>query len=215
MGLISAILLGVSLSMDSLSIGISYGLRKIKTSIFSRVIICIISILITGSSILFGNILTMVIPENLAKFIGALMLCLLGLYIILESFIKEKKKDKPKKEKETIFQLALKPFGITINIMRDPYIYDFDKSEHIDTIESIYLGFALSIDSFAAGISSSISGFSSLFIPIFVGLFQILFLSLGDFLGSKVSSFKNIDPKVFVIISGSILIILSIVRYFL
>ena len=213
MDIISAVLLSISLSMDSLSIGISYALRKIKTPLSAKIIICLTSMIITTLSILFGKFLIIIIPSNISKLIGSLMLCILGVYIIIQAFAKEKKKTKS--FKKSAFSFALKPFGISVNIVRDPCICDLDNSEHIDPFEAIYLGIALSVDSFAAGISSAVAGFNSFLIPISVGLFQIIFLSLGDVLGTKISSIKKINSKVFIIISGLILIILSIARYFL
>lgn len=213
MDLISAILLSISLSMDSLSIGVSYSLRKIKTPLSAKIIICLISMLITTISIFFGNILIKIIPENISKLIGALMLCILGVYIIIQAFTKKNKETKDCKKPALSF--TLKHFGIIINIVRDPCIYDIDNSAKIDPLEAIYLGTALSIDSFAAGISSAIAGLNSFFIPLSVGVFQIIFLTFGNFIGGKIATIKKIKPKIFIIISGLMLIALSIVRYFI
>lgn len=215
MDFIGVLLLAVSLSMDALGIGISYGLRGIRTPWKARIMICIISMLFTGAAVGLGSILLLFIPPVAARLLGAGMLVLLGLFIILQSFWEKNKEPAPKKEKgDTIANIALKSLGITIKIMRNPASCDFDGSKHIDTLEAIYLGVALSIDSFGAGINSAVSGVNSILAPFAAGLCQLLFLCTGDLLGRKLQLFKSINSQVFVVISGVLLIVLAMVRYF-
>lgn len=205
---LALILLSVSLSMDSLGIGISYGIRKIKVPWSAKLIICVISVIFTAIAVTLGNIILIVVPQKAAEIIGSLMLAFLGLFIILSALL-------PKREKRTKSSrsIVLKPLGITIKIIKNPVSCDFDKSKHIDIIEAIYLGTALSIDSFAAGVSSVVSGgINSLMIPVAVGLCQLIFITVGDIIGKKISSISKIDSKVFVIISGLLLIFMAFLR---
>lgn len=218
MNLLGVLLLAVSLSMDAVGIGISYGLRGIKTPWSARLIICVISILFTGLAVGLGNLMLMVIPPAAAKLIGALMLAALGLFIIVQSFYEQKKEETPKKKRkknDTILDVAFKSLGISIKIMRNPPSGDIDKSAHIDAVEAVYLGVALSIDSFGAGVSSAISGLSSFLVPFAAGGCQLLFLCLGDLFGRRLKLFHSVNSQVFVVISGVLLIVLSMVRYFL
>ena len=201
-------LLAVSLSIDALGIGLSYGLRKIKIPILAKLIICFISMAFTETAILIGNIIKNFLPNIISKGIGSLMLLVLGIFIIVQAFIK---KEKPPKQKSSSF--SFKFLGVTVNIIRNPSSCDFDKSCDIDALEAIYLGTALSIDSFGAGVSSAVTGLNSILIPLTVGLFQILFLYFGNILGKKVSSFKKLDSKVFVVLSGALMIILAAIRF--
>ena len=57
MWLFSAILLAVSLSMDALGIGISYGLRRVRVATLPKVIISLISLLFTALAIGIGNVI--------------------------------------------------------------------------------------------------------------------------------------------------------------
>lgn len=215
MNLIGVLLLAVSLSMDALGIGISYGLRGIRTPWKARITICIISMLFTGAAVGLGNVLLMIIPPMAARLVGAGMLVLLGLFIIVQSFWEKNKEPSPKKKRDdTILDVAFKSLGITVKIMRNPVSCDFDGSKHIDTLEAIYLGVALSIDSFGAGISSAVSGVNSMLVPVAAGLCQLLFLCSGDLLGRRLKLFKSINSQVFVVISGVLLIVLAMVRYF-
>lgn len=214
MNLLGVLLLAVSLSMDALGIGISYGLRGIRTPWKARIIICIISMLFTGAAVGLGNVLLMIIPPEAARLVGAGMLVLLGLFIIVQSFWEKNKEPTLKKKGDTILNVAFKSLGITVKIIRNPASCDFDDSKHIDTFEAIYLGVALSIDSFGAGISSAVSGVNSTLVPVAAGVCQLLFLCCGDLLGRRLKLFKSINSQVFVVISGVLLIVLAMLRYF-
>ena len=216
MNLLGVFLLAISLSMDALGIGVSYGLRGIRTPWKARFVICFISMLFTGAAVGLGNILLLIIPDGAARLIGSGMLVLLGLFIIVQSFWEKNKELSPQKKEqgETIANIVLKSLGITIKIMRNPASCDFDSSKHIDTLEAIYLGIALSIDSFGAGISSAVSGVNSMIVPLAAGLCQLLFLCCGDLLGRKLKLFRQIKSQVFVVISGVLLIVLAMIRYF-
>lgn len=179
MNILSLVLLAVSLSIDALGIGISYSIRKIKISFFPKTIISLISFLITYISISFGTFASKFIGIIPAKIIGSSMLILYGII--------------------TIYQ----------GIKKEPKNYDLDSSKNIDLKESIYIGIALSIDSFAGGLSYSIAGYKSLLTPVFVGILQFLFLSTGLFLGNKILLKKSLSSKFISIISGTIFIILA------
>ncbi len=215
MMILGVILLAVSLSMDSFGIGISYGIRDIKISIRAKIIMCFISIVFTSISMLLGNILTNVMPGNLSKFIGAGMLILFGLFIIFESFYKKSKVKNDDDKPKGLLKKFFKSLGISVKIIRNPICGDIDKSSDIDCREAIYLGVALSIDAFGAGIGYAVSGFNSMFIPVVTAAFQYVFLSCGWFFGKRLRIFNNVDSQIFVVISGALLIVLSVVRLLL
>ena len=63
---LALILLSVSLSMDSLGIGISYGIRKIKVPWSAKLIICVISVIFTAIAVTIGNIILIVVGSIIA-----------------------------------------------------------------------------------------------------------------------------------------------------
>ena len=148
--------------MDALGIGISYGLRGIRVLWKARLVICGISMVVTGAAVGLGSVLLQVIPAPAAKLIGCGMLLALGASIIIQGFRKRKEEDS--------------------------FSCDFDRSKTIETAEALYLGVALSIDSFGAGVSSAVSGMNSVLVPILAGLVQMLFLWGGGFLGKKAAA---------------------------
>lgn len=215
MWFLSGLLLAVSLSMDALGIGISYGLRGVKVPNLPRIIISFISLLFTAIAIGIGNVIVLFLPDYLAKLVGSGMLAVLGAVILIKEFIGNKKVENKGEKTEKVWNFNLKSLGIIIKIIRHPIHCDVEKSTSVGIRESIYMGVALSIDSFGAGISSAVSGVNNFFVPVMVGLCQFIFLSLGIFCGRKLTAFKKVDSKVFVILSGVLLIILAVVRYFL
>ena len=86
--MISTILLAFCLSIDSLGIGFSYGLKKINIPFLSQIILFIISIFLSFMSMLFGSFLSNIFPIFFSKLIGSLILFFMGILIVLEAFKK-------------------------------------------------------------------------------------------------------------------------------
>ena len=93
--LLSLLILALSVSIDSFGIGITYGIRNTKICRTSKIILFMISILITTLSVHIGGILNEIFSENFTKWIGACFLVLMGLWIIYQAI-------SPKKEEEIL-----------------------------------------------------------------------------------------------------------------
>lgn len=215
--LFSYFVLSLSLSIDSLGIGITYGLKNTKISMIAKLILFVISIFVTTLAITIGDILSNFLPEVITKLIGSSILILMGIWITFQAF---HKKDTPiatverKSPEKKVYKLFIRFLGITIQIIRDPISSDLDQSKGIDWKEAIYLGMALSLDSLCVGIGSSIIGFTSMLFPLFVATFQFVFLSVGKYLGAKIAKISNIPPNICTILSGILLICIGIAKYF-
>ena len=81
----SILILAISSSIDSLGIGITYGLKRIELKKWTRLILFCISILVTILSIISGNILKNIFSENFFKLIGTVILVLMGLLIVFKT----------------------------------------------------------------------------------------------------------------------------------
>ena len=210
------IILSISLSLDAFGVGIVYGLRKTHVPALSRIIICAFSIFYSGAALLIGKGLSSILPHQAAKWIGIGVLTAMGIWIILQGVLDEGKKAKAGPEipavDQTLFKIAIKSLGISIQVIRHPTDGDIDKSGVIDVFESLLLGLALSIDAIGVGIGSGLAGFSSLFIPLFSGLFQMLFLSTGLYLGKRFSATGWVNEKVMSMLPGLLLICLALAR---
>lgn len=210
--LISSILLAISTSIDSLGIGITYGVKSTKISCTALFMLALVSITITSASICFGNALLLILPNYILYFLGSFLLIMMGIFIIFQAIYQPKKQEKRKPLKT--YHFFIESFGITIQIIRNPILSDFDNSKNIDWKEALYLGIALSIDSFCIGISSSFLGINSFIFPIMVTFFQILFICFGRVIGKKLIKLLNISDNMCSIISGILLIFIGITKFF-
>ena len=93
--------------------------------------------------------------------------------------------------------------------------YDLDNSNSIDFKESIFLGLALSIDSFCIGIGGSFIGINPYIFPFIISVFQFVFLFSGDFLGKRFYSFDFFPDCIWSLLSGILLIFISLLKFIL
>jgi len=206
-------MVALSSSIDAFGIGTSYGIRKIKITGWALIIISAIAFIFSYASILFGNILLNILPVKVAKLIGILILIFMGVWIILQG---NKKDEKVKEYKpKTIFSLLIKSLGITIEIIRTPEKCDMDKSNKIEIMEAFYLGIAMSVDSIGAGIGSAVLGVDNILLPASICLFQLIFLSSGIIFAEKLVKLNINNNNIWIIISGSLLIIIAMIRLIL
>lgn len=214
----SIILLSVTLSIDALFAGFSYGLSKTKIPLGSKLIICAFSVIYSALAVLIGGALANVLSPLIGKIIGSFILALLGVFMIFKPESKKKNVHKEDEGPKTLFKIIFKSFGITIEVLKNNVEEaDVDGSGTIDKKEAVLLGFALSVDSLGAGIGFALSGISSFYIPFCVGLFQLLFLSVGlysGFLCVKRRSQTKKTEKITKILPGSLLLVLAAVRLF-
>ena len=89
---------------------------------------------------------------------------------------------------------------------------DVDKSGIIEIKEAVMLGFALSIDSIGVGIGAGFADIKSPLIPIMVGLFQLIFLSTGTWIGIKFKNSCKLNERTLSVLAGILLLILAILR---
>lgn len=212
--LINSIILAISSSIDSLGIGITYGMKDTTISYVGKVILFMISFLMTILALWFGNIIKDIFPESFMKFLGSLILIVMGIFICFQA-LKKDSKDETKKvnnDTEKVYEFFIRFLGITIQIIKNPISSDFDHSKLIDSKEALFLGLALSLDSFCIGIGGTIVGISHNFFPFFIAIFQLLFLSLGNFLGKRLYRLSHLPDNIWSIISGILLIIIGVVK---
>ncbi len=207
--LLNCILLAFCVSIDSLSIGLTYGLKNTKISFVAKLVLFTISIIVTSFSIFIGDSICKIFSTNVSTAIGSVLLCIMGLWIIVQAVTNNKQKIKKE------YHFFIKFLGITVQIIRDPSFSDFNKSNQIEGKEALYLGMALSLDSIGIGIGSSIMGLNSFLFPILVAVFQLFFLSFGSFLGKKIKDISNIPENIWSIIAGILLIFVGISKVIL
>ena len=174
--MVNSILLAISSSIDSLGIGVTYGIKNTKTYI----------------SIFFGNIIQYILPNSFTNFLGCFILICMGIYICFQA---------SKKEKDSR------------NVFNSPISSDLNHSKIIEPQEALILAIALSLDSFCIGISGSMADINLKLFPFLVSAFQLIFLSLGSYLGIHIRNFCKLPSNIWSIISGLLLIFIGFLRF--
>lgn len=155
--------------MDSFFSGITYGMKKIKVPLICRLIIAILTFVFSYLSFYATLGIKNLISINIAKYIGASILICMGLMIIFNAI-----KQRHKKNQANYFELM-----------------DYDKSKTISIVESIFLTFALSIDSLSLNFASVLNGITTIALPILTAIFQFIFFSSGIYIGKKAIKLFN------------------------
>ena len=207
MNIITSILLAFSGSLDSLIIGIAYGIKKIKIRFSINIIIALIVTLGTIISMFLGSILNKFIPMYICNYIGAIILITIGLFMSFNFF----KEQRVLKKDEINLQIKNKDIIESLNyddILTNNRTADTDGSGNIEVKEAVSLALALSLNNFALGLGASISGISIPLTAIFTFIFSILILILGLKIGN--SFLSNIFGKYSGLISAIIIIAMGI-----
>ena len=190
--MVNSILLAISSSIDSLGIGITYGIKNTKISKLGKIILFIISLITTYISIFFGNIIQFIFPNTFTNFLGCFILICMGIYICFQA---------SKKEKDSK------------NIFNNPISSDLNNSKIIEPQEALILAIALSLDSFCIGISGSMADINLTLFPFLVSAFQLFFLSLGSYLGIHIRNFCKLPANIWSIFSGLLLIFIGFLKF--
>lgn len=203
--MLNYIMLALSVSIDSLGIGITYGLKQTRINMYAKMILFFISFIITSLSVLLGNFISSFLSPTISKIFGSLILICIGIMIIYQVY-----KPSVARKKTKTYNILLKSLGITIKIIHDPMYSDLDYSKVIDAKESFYLGFALSLDSIGIGIAGSILVNNFILFSLFVSSFQLLFLTIGNMVGKIVSKKLQFPDNIWNLISGILLILIGL-----
>ena len=170
-----ALILTISSSIDSLGIGITYGIRKTTISFIAKMILFAIAFIVSVISIWIGGTLKDIFSPNIIGYIGSFILILIGIFIFLQSIKNKNISDKninkslrkELNEQQKIYSFFIKCLGITVQILKNPTSSDFDKSNTIDAKEAVFLGLALSLDSFGVGMSFGMIENFTFYFPLF------------------------------------------------
>ncbi|CAG9611452.1 putative sporulation protein YtaF [Bacillus rhizoplanae] len=202
----SLILLAFTLSLDSCSVGLTYGLRNVRIPLKSIIVIGICSAVVMILSMGIGHMIAQVFSPVLATRIGGLVLVAIGAWVLYQFFQSNKKEEAPQEEK--VWNLEIASLGLVIQILRKPTVADFDKSGTISGVEALLLGMALSLDSFGAGIGASLLGYSPFTMAGLVAVMSSLFLFIGMKAGTILSNMRWLQKLTF--LPGILLIIIGI-----
>jgi len=205
--LLGIIILGITLSIDSVFVGISYGIKGTKIPFLSLAVILTFSIFYAGASILFGTWLKTLLNIQTVKIVGAIILSALGINMIAKAFKKENAEGGKKRD----FGF-LKSVDMGVQVFKNSAVGDVDNSGIIDIKEAFILTLALSVDALVAGIAGGILSLSVWLFPLTTGVLQTLFLCFGIVLGNILKGKIRLHDKYISVFAGIAIIAFSFLK---
>jgi putative sporulation protein YtaF len=192
-GWLSLLLVSLAVSMDSASVGMTYGLRNMRIPFRSLCVVACCSFVVVYTVMVVGNSLLVWVAPELGTRIGAAVLVAIGTFTLWRMWLPRRDTDWPDREAERADLTAehklisqFRAFGLIIQILRDPAEADRDRSGDIKGWEAVMLGLALSLDAFGAGISLTFLGYSPLVVSLCVAVMSVTLLLAGTVLGGRV-----------------------------
>jgi putative sporulation protein YtaF len=227
---ISLVLLAVAVSLDGFGVGVTYGLRRIRIPVLSVGIIALCSGTVVWLSMQIGALLSGYLSPHAARGIGACLLILIGAWALYQLWRRKLHSTDDEQETSevhaagrpasfaaegkptatTVVILELKRLGIVIQILRTPQIADVDRSGVISASEAVLLGFALSLDSFGAGLGAAMIGFSPLLTAAVLSTASGLLLLAGLQLGLRFAAWPGM--RTLSVLPGVMLIAMGLMK---
>lgn len=185
--------------LDCLSVGITYGMRKIRIPWLSMLILSVCSGIAMYGSMKLCNWVMQWFSTSFATTLGALVFMFLGIFTLLQG--KQNQPLAKTTRKNSLYQ-----------VLQSPVKADRDQSGTISPMESMLLGVALSLDTLVIGLGTAMMGIPPMATAITVTLMSGCFLYLGIALGRQVVKEKWKGPLAYV--AGIGLILIGVSRLF-
>lgn len=206
----SLVLLAFAVSLDSFSVGFTYGMRKMKIPFKSILTIACCSAITMAVAMGLGKSIELFISPIAADRLGGIVLVLIGAWVLFQ-FFRPSSQNSEQIEEKLLVKVEIKSLGLVINILKKPMVADLDKSGTITGMEAFLLGLALSLDAFGAGIGAALLGFSPFIMAILVAVMSSLFVYTGIKSGSVFSKKRWVQK--FSLLPGILLILIGIWKF--
>ena len=145
---------------------------------------------------IFGNWIALFISEFTANLIGAIVLGIIGVFILCQPFLGQRN------------TVGSKDGNVLMGILRDPEKADFDGSKTISFSEAIVLGIALSINNIAGGFDAGITNLNLWLTATISGVFSFICISGFAYVGKRFLA--EYLGKWATVIAGVLLILIGI-----
>jgi putative sporulation protein YtaF len=181
----TSILLVIAVSIDSMGVGIAYGVRGTRITAVSGIIIALCTAVMMSISMTAGQFIAELLPLSRTEILGGIILISIGCWQLIQGWRNFMNHMGIRDSSQPLLHLRIPFLGVVMQVMRDPNLADANWSGTIDPRESIILGGALGMDAFGAGFGAAMSGFSLWVVP-FVAAACVAFVFLGLSVGSHV-----------------------------
>lgn len=144
------LLLSISVSLDTLGIGISYAMEGIRIPWQTRLMVALTNMLLTFLAVLLARYLDGMIPDVWLRLLGGVILVALGGKTLWNALGENKTAD-----------------------------YDRDDSHVLEPAEGCVLGLTVAMDAVSAALGVGNLGYVAYLFPVITALSGVLFLTLG------------------------------------
>ena len=199
--LIYTVFIALINNLDNIGVRIAYSIRGIKISTAINLWISVITFIISAFAAYSGTLMSEFFSKQLSSAISMVLLTAIGLWIIVEPYIKRNNdfvKEPPDEARKK---------GIW-SVFFNPVHADMDNSKHIDFKEATVLGIALSINNIGGGLGAGLIGLNSLLVGLFSAVISFLALWAGNYITEYFVKWKL--GNVATILAGSVLIAIGI-----
>ena len=174
----------MAVSVDGFLAGLAYGLRGMRLPVVCLAIISLASVGIMSVALTAGTVLGVWLGAGRAELLGALILLIMGLWIILEAWLKVAAGECQEKP---LLRWRIASLGLVIQVMRQPTRADLDLSGGLSWGEAVLLGLALALDAFGVGLGAAMTGLTTWALPAAVGVANLAFIPAGTWIGYRYS----------------------------
>ena len=112
---VNTLMLSISSSIDSMGIGITYGLKNTRFSLLSRIVFFFVAFLSATLSVILGNIIKDIFSPEFTNSIGGILIIGIGFYTIFSSFRKQNDFDFDNSNDIDIKEALILSFSLTID----------------------------------------------------------------------------------------------------
>ncbi|HWL23228.1 MAG TPA: sporulation membrane protein YtaF [Ureibacillus sp.] len=209
--LVTLLLLGLAVSLDSFTVGLTYGMRKITIPFKSMLIIFLCTFLLLLLAMGFGSFLELFISYEAGETLGGIILIGIGIWVLFQFFTSQLQQTSYEIQKDIkIIEFEIKSLSIVIKILKKPLEADFDKSGNISGKEAFFLGLALSLDSFGAGVGAALIDLPPILFSVVISIASALFIIAGINIGKL---FRNVRwMRNLTFLPGIVLILIGIIK---
>ncbi|UTR15574.1 sporulation membrane protein YtaF [Salipaludibacillus sp. LMS25] len=206
--LLSLSILAFAVSLDSFSVGLTYGLRQMKLPMLSVLFIMCCSAVAILLAMWIGNTISALLAPEFAETLGGLLLILIGLYALFQVYKKPSIYAPTLRQEKVLMDVELKRLGIAVHVLKKPMAADLDDSGSITGLEAVLLGVALSLDAFGAGLGAALLGVSPWLLSLSVAVMCGVFLTAGKWCGALLNHSEKLKRLSF--LPGVLLICIGI-----
>jgi putative Mn2+ efflux pump MntP len=181
----SILILALTLSADDFSVGVAYGLFKIRITLKSLMILVLGSATSTYGAMLIGRFIFTSMPSYITTWLSSIILTIIGCKMLYNGW---------KGKTDTTEILKSKP------------------TRKVSTWETYIIGLGLGVDDFAQALGLSLAGFPIVLTVLLLEAAEVIAILSGNYLAFKGLS-KKVNGKLS-IIPGIVLILVALYQIF-